>query len=269
MATDYFDFLNQSSQQDKPAPEEPKNDGLVNLTVRADAECQVVCDGEFWILLNANQVVKEKALAGQHLLEFISIDYPDVRVEKEVDWPDAGKNYLVIVKELTPLIAEKTKQAEVEKSTAEVKPRVETGKQDEQFCRHEEQVASIRVGIVLSWSIDYQTFTVIDAYTNNATEGPDDSYDAEAYCICHIIPSSWKAFYVVFVGASYQDIRIKGCSDNYEQMLRLWEDLVKDKVDCFGRQFGPDTDVSYFEYSEGRDFEDSCWNHYCLRKVSL
>ena len=37
MATDYFDFLNQSSQQEKPATEEPKSDGLVNLTVRADA----------------------------------------------------------------------------------------------------------------------------------------------------------------------------------------------------------------------------------------
>ena len=107
MATDYFDFLNQSSQQEKPTTEEPKGDGLVNLTVRADAECQLVCDGDFLLLLDANQIVKEKAPVGQHILQFISIEHPDICVEKIVDWPDAGKNYLVIVNELMPLIAGK------------------------------------------------------------------------------------------------------------------------------------------------------------------
>lgn len=121
MANDYFDILNQGSLLNKP--EEPKNDGLVSITVRADAECQVVCDGEFWILLNANQVVKEKAPAGQHLLEFISIDYPDVRVEREVDWPDAGRNYLVVVKEFKQLIEANNSTAEraVEPATPHTK----------------------------------------------------------------------------------------------------------------------------------------------------
>lgn len=111
MPIDYFDFLNQSSQQDKPAKEEPGNDGFVNLTVRADAECQVVCDGDFLFLLNANQIVKEKAPAGQHILQFISIEYPEAYVEKIVDWPEAGKNYLVIVNELKQLV-----YAEMEKA---------------------------------------------------------------------------------------------------------------------------------------------------------
>ena len=62
MSNNYFDFLEQNAQQDKPANEEPKNDGTVNLTVRADAECQVVCDGDFLFLLNANQIVKRRPL---------------------------------------------------------------------------------------------------------------------------------------------------------------------------------------------------------------
>ena len=125
MATDYFDFLNQSSQQEKPATEEPKSDGLVNLTVRADADCQVVCDGDSLLLLNANQIVKEKAPVGQHILQFISIEHPDICVEKIVDWPDSGKNYLVIVNELKPLIAGKAKQVEEKKAAADAKAREE------------------------------------------------------------------------------------------------------------------------------------------------
>lgn len=141
MANDYFDILNQGSHQNKP--EEPKNDGLVSITVRADAECQVVCDGEFWILLNANQVVKEKAPAGQHLLEFISIDYPDVRVEREVDWPDAGKNYLVIVKEFKQLIEASNSTAErvVEPATPHTKNAL--GNQNQEALANREQNRAI------------------------------------------------------------------------------------------------------------------------------
>jgi TPR repeat protein len=78
----------------------------VNLTLRADAECQVTCDGDFLVLLNPNQIVKEKAPTGQHILQFISISNPDILVEKIVDFPDAGKNYLVLVNELTTLMKE-------------------------------------------------------------------------------------------------------------------------------------------------------------------
>lgn len=100
MATDYFDFLEQNSS-DNPASSTPgsNNEGMVNLTTRADAECQVVCDGDFLFLLNANQIAKEKAPVGQHILQFISIEHPEVTIEKIVDFPDAGKNYLVIVNE--------------------------------------------------------------------------------------------------------------------------------------------------------------------------
>lgn len=111
MANNYFDFLYQNSQQEQQASNTPANDGFVNLTARADADCQVVCDGDFLFLLNANQIAKEKAPVGQHILQFVSIDHPDVSVEKIVDFPDVGKNYLVVVNELKSLIEKKEKKA--------------------------------------------------------------------------------------------------------------------------------------------------------------
>lgn len=106
MANNYFDFLDQNSQQEQPANNTPTNDGSVNLTARADADCQVVCDGDFLFLLNANQIAKEKAPVGQHILEFVSIDHPEISVEKIVDFPEPGKNYLVVVNELSKLISD-------------------------------------------------------------------------------------------------------------------------------------------------------------------
>ena len=125
MANNYFDFLEQNAQQDKPVNEDPKNDGTVNLTVRADAECQVVCDGDFLFLLNANQIVKEKAPVGQHLLQFISTDYPDICIEKVVDFAEPGKNYLVLVNEFKAQVAD-FKKKEAERKAKEEAERIVT-----------------------------------------------------------------------------------------------------------------------------------------------
>lgn len=122
MANDYFDFLSQNAQ-DENARVESTNDGFVNLTTRADAECQVVCDGDFLFLLNPNQITKEKAPVGQHILQFISIEYPDIVVEKIVDFPEAGKNYLVMVNEFSALISAKVKHVEEKKAASEAKAR--------------------------------------------------------------------------------------------------------------------------------------------------
>ena len=71
--------------QVKPAtaPQEqaptPKNDvGMANVTIRVDADCYLLCDGEF-----------------------MDVADPDVKVEKAVDFPDEGKSYLVLVNDLT------------------------------------------------------------------------------------------------------------------------------------------------------------------------
>ncbi len=98
MPNNYFDFLEQNSiPESKDSKGGSTDEGMVNLTVRADADCQVVCDGDFLFLLNANQIVKEKAPAGQHLIQFIALEDSDVIIEKIVDWPTPGKNYLEIV----------------------------------------------------------------------------------------------------------------------------------------------------------------------------
>ncbi len=127
MANNYFDFLGQNSQQDKSVVEEPKNGDLINLTVRADAECQVVCDGDFLELLKPNQIVKLKAPVGEHLLQFISIDHPEICIEKVVSWPEPGKNYLVIVNEFKQMLTDEAekKAAEEAKRKAEEEAKAE------------------------------------------------------------------------------------------------------------------------------------------------
>ena len=105
MTTDYLNFLEQNSPEKESASSDvPASNNFVNLTLRADAECQVTCDGDFLVLLNPNQITKEKAPAGQHILQFISTTHPDIQVEKIVDFPEAGKNYLVLVNEFSGLM---------------------------------------------------------------------------------------------------------------------------------------------------------------------
>ena len=85
------------SQEQVPAP---KNEtGMANVTIRVDADCFLLCDGEFMeeIEIVANQIKKAQLPIGQHILEFIDVTNPDVKLEKEVDFPEEGKNYLVLI----------------------------------------------------------------------------------------------------------------------------------------------------------------------------
>lgn len=92
-----FSFLENAAPK-APEPEKPKNDDMANVAVRVDAESFLMCDGEYIdIIIKADQVTKTKLPTGQHLLEFISTKDSQVKVEKTVDFPEGGKNYLVIV----------------------------------------------------------------------------------------------------------------------------------------------------------------------------
>ena len=117
MDNNYFDFLGQNSvASDNNSSVVSNNDkGKVNLTVRVDADCQVVCDGDFLFLANANQIVKDKAPMGQHLLNFTSLDYPDATIEKIVDFPVEGNNYLIVVNDLKEKVEILQKEKEAEK----------------------------------------------------------------------------------------------------------------------------------------------------------
>jgi surface protein len=74
---------------------------MANVTVRADADCFLLCDGEYLdIQLEAGKMTKIQVSIGQHLLEFIYTEDANIKVEKVVDFPEAGKNYLVLVQDL-------------------------------------------------------------------------------------------------------------------------------------------------------------------------
>ena len=56
-------------------------DGVVNVTLRVDADALLLCDGEHIdIELKAGVIKKTKLPVGQHLLEFLSEENPDAKV---------------------------------------------------------------------------------------------------------------------------------------------------------------------------------------------
>ena len=96
-----WSFLNDAVPKQQEA-EPVKTSGTVNVTVRVDADCMLMCDDEYVDLpLKAGMMAKTTLPMGQHLLTFISEKQPNIKVEKVVDWPEADKNYLVIVNELS------------------------------------------------------------------------------------------------------------------------------------------------------------------------
>lgn len=101
-----FSFLENAAPPKQEQPESKPDTGLANVTVRVDADCYMQCDGEYIdVQLKAGQVSKTVLPVGQHLLEFLSTENPNVKVEKMVDFPESGKNYLVVVNELKAAVA--------------------------------------------------------------------------------------------------------------------------------------------------------------------
>lgn len=98
-----FSFLQNAAPRQ---PERKPDSGMVHVTVRVDADCFMQCDGEYVdIPLKAGQVCKTELPTGQHLLEFLSTENPNVKIEKMVDFPESGKNYLVVITELKAAVA--------------------------------------------------------------------------------------------------------------------------------------------------------------------
>ena len=98
-----FSFLENVAPKQEP---EAKASGMANVTIRVDADCMMQCDGEYVdVPLKAGMMAKTQLPTGQHLLEFLSEENPNIKVEKMVDWPESDKNYLVVVNELKAAIA--------------------------------------------------------------------------------------------------------------------------------------------------------------------
>ena len=100
-----FSFLENAApkqQEAKPV----KVSGIVNVSIRVDADCFMQCDGEYIDLpLKAGMMAKTQLPTGQHLLEFFSQENPNIKIEKVVEFPESDKNYLVMVNELKAAIA--------------------------------------------------------------------------------------------------------------------------------------------------------------------
>lgn len=105
MAVDFSFLENVAPKQPEPEPV-AKASGLANVTIRVDADCFLQCDGEYVdIPLKAGMMAKTQLPVGQHLLEFISQENPNIKVEKVVEWPESDKNYLVMINELKAQLA--------------------------------------------------------------------------------------------------------------------------------------------------------------------
>ena len=113
-----FSFL-QNAAPAKPEQSEPKPDtGLATITLRVDADCFMQCDGEYVdIQIKAGQITKTELPIGQHLLEFLSSENPNIKVEKMVDFPESGKNYLVVINELKAAVAPPIPQGQPQQAT--------------------------------------------------------------------------------------------------------------------------------------------------------
>jgi hypothetical protein len=97
MAID-FSFLEGAAPQKE---ESPVKSDTASVTIRVDADCMLLCDGEYLDQqFKAGMITKIQLPTGQHLLEFLSEENPDVKVEKVVDFIEADKSYLVMVNEL-------------------------------------------------------------------------------------------------------------------------------------------------------------------------
>ena len=98
-----YSFLDNDPTQAK----QTANTGeMAKVTLRVDADCFLLCDGEFTELqLQAGKLTKTQLPVGQHVLEFIDLENPNAKMEKIVDWPVAGRSYLVLVDDLSKAIA--------------------------------------------------------------------------------------------------------------------------------------------------------------------
>lgn len=120
------------------------SNGLANITIRVDADCLFLIDGDYIeIELKANQLTKMPLPIGQHFLEFLYMDDPTVKIEKSVDWETAGKSYLVLANGLEDAIAEaklkKAKKQAEKQAQEEAQEEVERKAQEEAERKAQEE----------------------------------------------------------------------------------------------------------------------------------
>ena len=111
MDNKYFEDLANSINE----PNENKKSNtksMATLTVKVDIDAKIYCDGDFLDLVEANVVKKIPIETGQHLITIESENVEGVSEDREVDVKEAGKNYLLIVKDMLVMIQAQNNQAE-------------------------------------------------------------------------------------------------------------------------------------------------------------
>lgn len=105
MAID-FSFLENAAPK-QPEPEPIKQvPTMVNVVIQVDADCQLYCDGELVnIPLNAGMASKTQIAPGNHFLQFISRNNPNLKIEKEICIPVTDQNYILRINEFSAMMA--------------------------------------------------------------------------------------------------------------------------------------------------------------------
>lgn len=105
MAIDFSFLENAAPKQQEPEPE-IKAPTMVNVVLQVDADCQMYCDGELInIPLNAGMVAKVQIAPGNHFIQFISRNNPNLKVEKEINIPMTDQNYILRINEFSAMMA--------------------------------------------------------------------------------------------------------------------------------------------------------------------
>ena len=141
-----MNFKNFNVVQPQEQPKEEVNSAvkMANISIRVDANCFLLCDGEFTeIELQAGKITKVQLPVGQHLLEFVDIECPELKMEKVVDWPDEGKSYLVLVdkfKEVVDALKAKDAAERKAKEEAERKAKADALKAQQEAEKREKPI---------------------------------------------------------------------------------------------------------------------------------
>jgi len=95
-----YSFLENVAPKPEVQETKPINTGIADVTFRSDADCYLQCDGEnIEPRLVANRTVKIQLPLGIHFLEFISVENPEIRMDRQVEYKEC-KNYIELVQGL-------------------------------------------------------------------------------------------------------------------------------------------------------------------------
>lgn len=293
MANNYFDFIGQNAgEEKKEAPQQTQ--AMANVTVRCDADCFLLCDGEYLdIQLVAGKMAKIQVPIGQHLLEFLYTEDPDIKIEKEVDFPESGKSYLVIIKGLKDLVDGANAEAQAKAAEAKKKAKEEAKRKAEEELRILE--LQTKPYAVLSNNDATLTFYYDHLKSNRNGMNIEDIERYYKYCIvtvsfdesfanCHNICSTSRWFYefenlTSVVGLHNLDTskvtNMSGMFDDCRSLQSLdLSNFDTSKVTDMSRMFYNceslgSLDLSSFDTSKVTDMEEMFWGCYSLQSLDL